>query len=946
MPYCINPNCTDRDHPDNTSDRCPICHTSFLIHNGKFRILEGISVNSIDRSSPWEVFKVKELDTGKFKILKTLCDSNGIYPELFQREITALRTFNHLGISGYHREFIISPTGKNKQGFSYLIMEWINGEDLGRWFQQNGRLTDRNTIILWLKQITKILEYIHNRNYIHCDIKPDNILFRRDDPQGLVLIDFGMAEEITSVQTNNRLGTSNRKNLDYAAPDQIRNNMKPCLQSDFYALGKTFIYLLTGASQPLDKFNVLKENRWAIVEYDGTFHDTGIIPVIEWLVNDNYWDRPHTSKEILKVISYISKQNNQNSYPNNLATGKFIGRIIRARINPISKLIAGCRKLIGFLPTGLSKIKPCIDSLSKLEIALTIAVITFLLAITIGISTGHITFGNNNNRNNAGNTIKNPTTPSSTVVSTIEELISFGDRDIGENPLTKEDRKLMTEGIKYFNSKKPGHYKNAYNKFYELRQFAETERNLPEQDRKHAAVIKYPNLLIYMNNARVRYWHEQHPTSKIHTIVAALPVYNVGRGKQILYGVAHAQSIATLPIDSVRRKVFYGEEARSNASALKITENNIDKEPKVYLEIGIANDRQAPGTAKKIAQQLIKTSITGEDGQERTIMAVVGHYTSEVTCEAVSVYSTANLPIISPASTLKLLRDRCEDKNHVFFRTASSTQYESGGFIQYLKYFKGKTANFNEFKIISFHKKGKKEQNTNEFSQDLFNRFNEDLGDDRLLNKKIDYQFNMGDPNDFENGLKNIHDHPQNIIILLPDGQGNPESTFDRAVKVLDKADLKETQLIIASNPLLTILKSEKDENLLKKWQGKLIGAVDWHGLTLIKGDLESYSCGNKIFIKEMMNLWDGNLNRTTAQSYEAVQVLSNIFNKYEIKTRGNLLYQLKQRNNNINSDIFDRPRPISFDDKGDRDYTQPRILITPDKDGTRFIPIDDNQCH
>ena len=113
-------------------------------------------------------------------------------------------------------------------------MEKIEGQDLTQWLAENGPLLQTQALT-WLKQLIEILAQVHQQGLLHRDIKPSNIMLRPDGQ--LVLIDFGVVgvgeQGITGVGT-----------FAYSAPEQIIG--KAVVQSDFFALGRTFVHLLTG----------------------------------------------------------------------------------------------------------------------------------------------------------------------------------------------------------------------------------------------------------------------------------------------------------------------------------------------------------------------------------------------------------------------------------------------------------------------------------------------------------------------------------------------------------------------------------------------------------------------------------------------------------------------------------------------------------------------------
>lgn len=129
----------------------------------------------------------------------------------------------------------------------YLVQEFIDGENLEQEVKQN--LLSETKAIALLKEVLKILDFVHQQNVIHRDIKPSNLIRRSNDGQ-IFLIDFGAVKNITlplesqqSANPTKIIGTQG-----YMPPEQLEGN--PNITSDLYALGKTAIYALTGQLPP------------------------------------------------------------------------------------------------------------------------------------------------------------------------------------------------------------------------------------------------------------------------------------------------------------------------------------------------------------------------------------------------------------------------------------------------------------------------------------------------------------------------------------------------------------------------------------------------------------------------------------------------------------------------------------------------------------------------
>ena len=89
-----------------------------------------------------------------------------------------------------------------------------------------------------------ILDYVHLKGYLHCDIKPDNILWLEDDT--IQLIDFGSASIIQQTASINQLSTT----FEYAAPEIVEKKRIPSdstAKIDMWSFGATMLHVTTGA---------------------------------------------------------------------------------------------------------------------------------------------------------------------------------------------------------------------------------------------------------------------------------------------------------------------------------------------------------------------------------------------------------------------------------------------------------------------------------------------------------------------------------------------------------------------------------------------------------------------------------------------------------------------------------------------------------------------------
>ncbi|WP_434418990.1 protein kinase domain-containing protein [Nannocystis pusilla] len=146
--------------------------------------------------------------------------------------------------------------GQTPSGQVYIVMEYLEGEDLDHMLQREGPLPWARLANMAI-QICSGLSSAHAKGTYHRDIKPQNCFRVTLDrnPDHIKLIDFGIAKDTNSGQELTQdgvlLGTP-----EYMAPELIATNATPDARSDIYAVGATLYKLITG-TPPFSSKNVL-----------------------------------------------------------------------------------------------------------------------------------------------------------------------------------------------------------------------------------------------------------------------------------------------------------------------------------------------------------------------------------------------------------------------------------------------------------------------------------------------------------------------------------------------------------------------------------------------------------------------------------------------------------------------------------------------------------------
>ncbi|WP_375504105.1 serine/threonine protein kinase [uncultured Nostoc sp.] len=318
MSLCINPVCPKPNHSDNYQNRfCQSCgsHLELL---GRYRVTSLLS----DKTGFSKVYEAYEQDTPKIlKILKDDLSGDAKAVELFQQEVTVLGQLKHPGIPKEDSYFQYQT--RNGLVLHCIAMEKIGGYNLEQWLkQQQSYPISQEQAVAWLKQLVEILDLVHGKHYLHRDIKPSNIMIRSPLSKGwgdLVLIDFGTATEINRTypdKLNNGDGMTALMSSGYSAPEQMNAQAVP--QSDFFALGRTFVFLLTGY-HPLDMYD-MQQN---LLHWQN--HAIHISPLllnlIDWLTAPDIEKRPANTQDILQRLEKIETQLTETT-PENVNLGE------------------------------------------------------------------------------------------------------------------------------------------------------------------------------------------------------------------------------------------------------------------------------------------------------------------------------------------------------------------------------------------------------------------------------------------------------------------------------------------------------------------------------------------------------------------------------------------------------------------------------------------------
>ncbi len=294
--YCLNPKCPNPSDPANAyRPTCRHCGSDLLLQ-GRYRILQPLGGGGFGKT-----FEID--DQGMRKVLKVLLKEHPKAVALFKQEADVLSRLRHPGIPKVERDayFVYSPTDSHEV-FHCLVMEKIEGANLQDWLKNRGKPITQEQAVDWLKQLTDILDQVHRLQYFHRDIKPHNIMCK---PNGqLVLIDFGTAREVSATyfaKVGQGQNVTGIVSPGYSPPEQTNGKAVP--QSDFFALGRTFVYLLTG--KPPTAFPENPRTGKLMWRKGAPHISDSVVNVIDYLMAPFPGNRPQNPQMILQCLAEI-----------------------------------------------------------------------------------------------------------------------------------------------------------------------------------------------------------------------------------------------------------------------------------------------------------------------------------------------------------------------------------------------------------------------------------------------------------------------------------------------------------------------------------------------------------------------------------------------------------------------------------------------------------------
>ena len=200
---------------------------SFL--SDRYEILSKVGAGGMS-----DVYKAKDHILSRFvaiKVLKQEFSEDSSFVTKFRAEAQSAAGLEHPNIVN------IYDVG-SENGMYYIVMEYVEGITLKTYIEKKGQLSFKESASIAI-QVARGIESAHNKNIIHRDIKPQNIII---STEGKVKVtDFGIAKATSS----NTISSDVMGSVHYASPEQARNGFVDG-RSDIYSLGIVMFEMVTG----------------------------------------------------------------------------------------------------------------------------------------------------------------------------------------------------------------------------------------------------------------------------------------------------------------------------------------------------------------------------------------------------------------------------------------------------------------------------------------------------------------------------------------------------------------------------------------------------------------------------------------------------------------------------------------------------------------------------
>ncbi|WP_414551723.1 ABC transporter substrate-binding protein [Anabaena sp. CCY 0017] len=437
--------------------------------------------------------------------------------------------------------------------------------------------------------------------------------------------------------------------------------------------------------------------------------------------------------------------------------------------------------------------------------------------------------------------------------------------------------------------------------------------------KKEIEVYKFgnPEVLIYINNCLIEYKQSllQTRNIKIYPLAVVVPFHhNQGHvAAEILRGIAQIQLQVNLPIFE---KLSLNKEINLDDIKPDIFFNLNNTDSQLVLKILVVNDQnnlydpynQTAENLANLAPQL-------------NLIAIIGHYSSEMTKKALSFYSQNSLVLVNSSSTSNELSHLSRGKSLSFFRITTQDSVSAASLANYL---------LAKFSHQSLKKVAIIYNQNSTYSTSYKNSFKEYLAPHK---KEFTFLKECGYISEnyyqIQDYLERINKDSVDIIIIIPDGGIEPNSLNNSGL--ISRLNLHKS-LIAGSatfyqENVLHWIHEQNQYNQNNQEQCQIIACIPWH-INSRENGCNSNNLLSQQFCQIATQLWgEENLTWRSATAFDSVLIIFRMLEKYQIQDNQSLLIHINQYFKEQRKQIQGVTGIIEFNENGDRLHPPSEIV-------------------
>jgi len=277
---------------------------------GEYQLLEQLGAGGMGRA-----FKAVHRRLGKIVAVKLLSTERARDPQAISRFMREMRTVANID----HPHIVKTFDGGEHQGTHYLVMEFVDGENLSELLDRVGPLPVGIACEI-ARQAALGLAAIHRQGIVHRDIKPSNIMLTSEGEAKI--LDLGLArgplesDDVSTqlTRTGDLMGT-----LEYMSPEQLSDSHQVGARSDIFGLGAT-LYRLVTAQSPLadDRYSVARRLSAATPGLPPSLAAAALpaelVKVLDRMMAMEVDQRYETCDEVIQALRPLCRKNQLTSF--------------------------------------------------------------------------------------------------------------------------------------------------------------------------------------------------------------------------------------------------------------------------------------------------------------------------------------------------------------------------------------------------------------------------------------------------------------------------------------------------------------------------------------------------------------------------------------------------------------------------------------------------------